>query len=89
MHGYKSSGTRPYGERTTPWNPANSLRALRLDEQIGSIEAGKSADFMVLDEDLFDMDPYEIHNIVPRAVVMRGTCVKGNLADTDEGLCMQ
>ncbi len=57
----------------------NGARALRLDEQIGSIEAGKSADFMVLDEDLFNMDPYEIHDIVPRAVVMRGTCVKGNL----------
>ena len=54
-------------------------RALRLDDSIGSIEAGKSADFMVLDEDLFSMDPYRIHNVVPSAVVMRGKCVKGDL----------
>lgn len=58
----------------------NGARALRLDDQIGSIEAGKSADFMVLDEDLFAMDPYEIHNIVSKAVVMRGACIKGNLS---------
>lgn len=54
-------------------------RALRLNDSIGSIEADKSADFMVLDEDLFSMDPYRIHNVVPRAVVMRGKCVKGDL----------
>ena len=57
----------------------NGARALRLDDQIGSLEAGKSADFMVLSEDLFNMDPYEIHSIVPKAVVVRGTCVKGDL----------
>ena len=55
-------------------------RALRLDDQIGSIEAGKSADFLVLSEDLFNMDPYEIHSIVPKAVVVRGRCVKGDLS---------
>lgn len=40
------------------------------------MEAGKSADFMVLNEDLFSIDPYKIHDIVPEAVVMRGKCVK-------------
>ena len=54
----------------------NGARALRLDDQIGSVEAGKSADFMVLNEDLFSIDPYKIHDIVPEAVVMRGKCVK-------------
>ena len=54
-------------------------RALRLDTEIGSMEAGKSADFVVLDEDLFSMNPYEIHRIVPAAVVLEGKCVKGEL----------
>ncbi len=31
--------------------------ALRLDDQIGPVEAGKSAVFMVLNEDLFNIDP--------------------------------
>ena len=57
----------------------NGAKVLRLDEQIGSIEAGKSADFVVLDEDLFNMDPYEIHNIVPKAVVVKGKTVRGDL----------
>ncbi len=34
---------------------------------------------MVLGQDLFSMDPYEIHHIVPDAVVMRGKCVRGDL----------
>ena len=55
---------------------ANGARVLRLDDQIGSVEAGKSADFMVLNEDLFTMDPYRIHDIVPEAVFVRGKCVK-------------
>lgn len=58
----------------------NGAKALRLSDQIGSIEAGKSADFMVLDEDLFSMDPYEIHSIVLRAVVISGMCVRGDLS---------
>ena len=57
----------------------NGARQLRLEDQIGSIEVGKSADFMVLDEDLFEMDPYEIHNIMPKAVVVKGKTVKGNI----------
>lgn len=43
------------------------------------MEAGKSADFVVLDEDLFSMNPYEIHRIVPAAVVLECKCVKGEL----------
>ena len=57
----------------------NGARQLRLKDQIGSIEAGKDADFVVLEENLFEMDPYEIHNIVPKTVVVRGNVVKGSL----------
>lgn len=56
----------------------NGAKALRLDDQIGSIEAGRFADFMVLDEDLFNINPYEIHNIVPGTVVVRGKIVRGD-----------
>jgi hypothetical protein len=34
---------------------------LRLEDEIGSIEPGKQADLVVLDENLFDLDPYAIH----------------------------
>jgi len=34
---------------------------LRLADQIGSIEPGKKADLVVLDRNLFDVDPYSIH----------------------------
>lgn len=59
----------------------NPAKVLRLDEEIGSIEAGKSADFMVLNENLFEIDPYEIHQIKPDSVVINGRAVKGKLQD--------
>ncbi len=34
---------------------------LRLEDTIGSIEVGKKADMVVLDHNLFDVDPYSIH----------------------------
>ncbi|MBQ9060803.1 MAG: amidohydrolase [Firmicutes bacterium] len=47
-------------------------RVLRLDDRMGSITPGKDADMVVLRQDLFEMDPYEIHNVVPEWVVLRG-----------------
>jgi len=47
-------------------------KVLRLDHEMGSIEAGKDADLVILDEDLFSIDPYEIHNIIPQTVMMKG-----------------
>ena len=52
---------------------------LRMEDEIGSIETGKRADFVVLDEDLFAIDPERIHAIVPSAVVMDGAIVRGTL----------
>ncbi len=34
---------------------------LRLEDEIGSIEVGKRADVVVLDQDIFSVDPYTIH----------------------------
>lgn len=57
-------------------NPAYSLR---LDDEIGSIEEGKCADMVILDNNLFEMDPYEIHNVMPEAVIVNGQTVKGSI----------
>jgi len=48
-----------------------------MEDKIGSIEAGKLADFVVLGEDLFEADPYAIHKIKPDAVVMEGLLIQG------------
>ena len=52
---------------------------LRMDDRIGSIEMGKLADFVVLPENLFEVDPYVIHTIKPEAVVMEGQAIQGVL----------
>ena len=36
---------------------------MRLENEIGSIETGKRADFTLLDKNIFEVDPYEIHRI--------------------------
>lgn len=43
----------------------------------GSLEAGKKADFIVLDEDLFTMDAAGISDVIPAAVVLNGKRVQG------------
>ena len=53
---------------------------LRLEEQIGSVEPGKSADFVVLERNLFDLPPETIADVRPVAVVMEGEVIRGALA---------
>ncbi|TXS89678.1 amidohydrolase [Parahaliea aestuarii] len=48
---------------------------LRLEEQIGSLEAGKQADFVVLSDNLFDMDTYAIHQAKVLMTVVDGKVV--------------
>lgn len=57
----------------------NGAWAFRLEDRIGSIEAGKLADFLVLDENLFEMDRRAIHNVKPTVIVMEGEVVRGTL----------
>ncbi len=58
----------------------NGAYQLRMEDQIGSIETGKLADLVVLDENLFEMDRYEILNVKPSVVVMEGEVIHGALS---------
>jgi predicted amidohydrolase YtcJ len=59
----------------------NGAQQLRMEDQLGSIETGKLADFVVLDENLFDMDRYKIWKVKPTAVIMEGEIIQGSLPE--------
>ncbi|MCG7595830.1 amidohydrolase [Mycobacterium sp. PSTR-4-N] len=57
---------------------ANTLGAahqLRLDDQVGSLEVGKRADLIVLDRNLLEIDPHDIHAATVTTTMMNGTVV--------------
>lgn len=57
-------------------------KALRLDSEIGSIEAGKLANLAVLNQDPFQTDPFDIHNTSPELVFFEGNPVfRKNILD--------
>ncbi|WP_370329145.1 amidohydrolase [Mycolicibacterium hippocampi] len=54
---------------------ANTLGAayqIRLDAQVGSVEVGKLADLIVLDRNIFDVDPHDIHSATVTLTMMNG-----------------
>ena len=57
----------------------NGAYQMRMEEEIGSIEVGKLADLVVLDENLFDVDRYDIWKIKPSMVMMEGKLIRGSL----------
>jgi predicted amidohydrolase YtcJ len=57
----------------------NAAYQLGWEDRLGSIEVGKIADLVVLDQDLFEIDPYDIANTRPTAVVVDGEVVLGEL----------
>jgi hypothetical protein len=53
---------------------------LRMDDTLGSIQVGKAADFVVMQENLFEADRYDIHNVKVDMTIMAGkTVYKRNL----------
>ena len=57
----------------------NGAYQLRLENTLGTIAVGKDADFVVLDEDLFEIDPQRIWALKPSLVVMQGKIMQGAL----------
>lgn len=54
---------------------ANTLGAahqIRLDDKVGSLEVGKRADLIVLDRDIFAIDPHDIHAANVTMTMMNG-----------------
>lgn len=45
---------------------------MRMEDKLGSIEAGKYADLVVLEENLFEIDPHDIHNVEVVMTVVNG-----------------
>lgn len=56
---------------------ANGAYPFRMEDEIGSIEVGKIADLVVLNQNLFEIDSNEIHKIKPSAVIMEGRLLHG------------
>ena len=57
----------------------NGAYQLRMEDRIGSIESGKSADFVVLPENLFEVNPKAIYTLMPDAVIMEGELIQGQM----------
>ncbi len=80
-----------YGEPDAPVQPRESERLsveslvrgftidaayqLHMEDQIGSIEIGKKADLVVLNQDIFEVDAYDIHRTEVVVTVMDGDVV--------------
>ena len=53
--------------------------ALGRTAELGSIAVGKRADMVILDQNLFEVNRYDIHKTRPVAVIMDGEIVSGTL----------
>jgi len=59
----------------------NGAYQLRMENEIGSIETGKLADLVVLNDNLFDIDSDKIWKVKPVAVLMEGEVIQGALPE--------
>lgn len=56
----------------------NTAWALKVDDVTGSIEKGKFADFIILNQNLLEIPPTEIHNTKIRNTIIKGIEVYAN-----------
>lgn len=59
-------------EETIVAHTLNAAWVLQIDDVTGSIEEGKSADFIILNHNLFEIEPTEIHNTEVQSTFFRG-----------------
>lgn len=57
----------------------NGAYQLGLDNKLGSLETGKYADLVVLDNNLFDINVYQIHNVESVLTVFNGKIIYNKL----------
>ena len=57
----------------------NVARALRLEDEVGTIEAGKRADMVILSTNPFTVDPYDIHAIGVEHTMLGGRFTHGGV----------
>ncbi|MCW8831747.1 MAG: amidohydrolase family protein, partial [Colwellia sp.] len=48
---------------------------LHMEAETGSIEVGKKADFVILDQNLFEVDKYDIHKVNVVETILGGNTV--------------
>jgi predicted amidohydrolase YtcJ len=74
-----SDASRLSLERLVKGYTIDGARQLRIDDLAGSIELGKVANLMVLDQDLFSIAADSIRELRPAAVLFEGSVVSGSL----------
>lgn len=67
-------------EQAVRANTLGAAHQLRMEDRIGSIEPGKLADLIVLEKDIFTLDPHEIAATPIEMTMMNGRFTHGGLA---------
>lgn len=62
----------------------NAAYQLRMEDKLGSIEEGKYADIIILDRNLFEIDPYQIHETQVVTTIFNGKVVHNELDSEEE-----
>ena len=57
----------------------NAAHQMGLEDQIGTLEAGKKANFLILKKNPFEVDTYQLHKLKPSATVVDGLIVSGSI----------